>query len=360
MHNENSMFLCVAAAMTTKRFMITAILAAAVIAGLGVFWPATPPEIVELSFGPKSVGTKADELTLRSIRKFRNFYTVSYNGGYEQRLRWFSNEHLKLAKLKKPSNCSLFVVRTPTGGPLLGRNLDRRDIPVLARFAPPGKYASYALSPSVEVHLQDVLVAHPTEAQRNSFLFCLPFYPTDGINEKGLTIAIAGAPIRRIKQSEARAPMFVLHFIRSVLDDCQNVEEVAHFAEAVTLYDRAIDKISHHFLVTDATGKWLVIDYPEGKLRLTRGQGEPQARTNHFLEGGPSLVDTRTSFSRYAKLEAALSSPNPPATIAEAMALLQRVRDGTAWSVVYDAGAREGLIAVGENYRTLYRFGFSH
>jgi hypothetical protein len=345
--------------MTTRRLIVAVILSAAFIACLSVIWPATPPDIVELSFGAEGVDTNADELTLRSIHKVGNFYTVSYHGDYEQRLRWFSGEHLELAGFKKPSNCSLFVVRTPASEPLLGRNLDRRDIPVLAKFALPGKYASYSLSPSVEVHLQDILVAHPTEAQRNNFLFCLPFYPTDGINEKGLTIAIAGAPIRRIKQSEARAPMFVLHFIRSVLDDCQNVEEVAHFAETVTLYDRAIDTISHHFLATDATGKWLVIDYPEGKLRLTRGQGKPQARTNHFLEGGPSLMDTRTSFSRYAKLEAALNSPNPPASTAEAMALLRRVRDGTAWSVVYDTASCEGLLAVGENYRTQYRFGFS-
>ena len=160
------------------------ILAAAVIADLGVIWRPTPPKIVDLVFGAENVGTNGDELTLRSVQKVGKFYTVSYHGDYEQRLRWLSDEHLQLAGFKKPSNCSLFFVRTPTGEPLLGRNLDRRDIPVLAKFAPPGKYASYCLSPSAEVHLQDVLVAHPTEAQRNNFLFCLPFYPTDGINER--------------------------------------------------------------------------------------------------------------------------------------------------------------------------------
>ena len=153
--------------------------------------------------------------------------------------------------------------------------------------------------------------------------------------------------------------MFVLLFIRRVLDGCQNVEEAARFAEAVTPYDRAIDTISHHFLVTDATGRWLVMDFPDGNLRLTSGQGKPQARTNHFLEGGPSLADTRTSFSRYAKLEAALNSTTPPASTSEAMALLQKVRDGTAWSVVYQARSVQGLLAAGENYGTQYRFRFS-
>lgn len=322
-------------------------------------WLTMPAKTVELTFSTEVAGANADELTLQSIRKVGNIYTVSYHGDYEERLRWFSGEHLRLAGFNAPPSCSLFVVRTPAGEPLLGRNLDRRDIPVLAKFTPPGKYASFCLSPSVEVHLQDVLVAHPTEAQKNSFLFCLPFYPTDGINEKGLAIAIAGAPIRRNKPSKARLPMFVLLFIRRVLDGCQNVEEAARFAEAVTLYDRAIDTISHHFLVTDATGTWLVIDFPDGNLRLTSGEGEPQARTNHFLEGGPSLADTRTSFSRYAKLKAALSSPTPPASTSEAMALLQKVCDGTAWSVVYQSRAVQGLLAAGENYGTQYWFRFS-
>jgi len=313
-----------------------------------------------LSFDNQSPGHNADELTLRSIRKVVDFYTVDYRGDYEERLKWLNDYHLKKAAgLSAPSSCSLFATRTTTGEPLLGRNLDRQDIPVLAKFAAPRNYASFALSPSIEVHLKDVLdVTQPTEEQKNNFLFSLPFYPTDGINEKGLAIGIAGAPLRRVKRSDTRQPMFVLLFIRRVLDNCQNVEEVARFAETVSLYDRALDIISHHFLVTDAGGNWLVIDYPDGSLRLTRGQGDPLVRTNHFVEGGPSSADTRTSFSRYDKLYEALNSGKSLASDSDAMALLKRVRDNTVWSVVYESRGRCALLAVRENYRTQYRFGF--
>jgi hypothetical protein len=213
--------------MTTRHFIVASILIAALVVGAGIVWPTGSPKIVDLSFATEGATTNADELTLQSMRRVGNFYAVSYHGDYEERLRWFDREHLKLAGFKTPPSCSLFFVHTSAGEPLLGRNLDRRDTPVLAKFAPPGKHASFSFSPSVEVHLQDVLVAHPTEAQKNSFLFCLPFYPTDGINEKGLAIAIAGAPIRHCKPSESRPPMFVLLFIRRVLDNCQNLEEVA-------------------------------------------------------------------------------------------------------------------------------------
>lgn len=346
--------------MSPRRIItVTAIMVVALLAGLGVTWSKAHPRIIELSFREQGTSANADKQTLDSIRKVGNLYTVNYHGDYEERLQWLNDYHLKKAAgLSTPSICSLFATCTTSGEPLLGRNLDRRDIPVLARFAAPGKYASFALSPSIEVHLQDVLNTQPTEIQKNNFLFALPFYPTDGINEKGLAIGIAGAPLRRVKRSETRQPMFVLLFIRRVLDNCQNVEETARFAETRSLYDRAIDTISHHFLVTDANGNWLVIDYPDGNLRLTRGQGKAVARTNHFLDGGPSSADTRTSFSRYDKLHEALNSPKPLASDSEAMALLKRVCDNTAWSVVYESRVRRGLLAVRENYRTQYRFGF--
>ena len=346
--------------MTTRCSIAAATVAVGSLAlGIGITWPAARPTIIELSFGNGDTSANADELTLQSIRKVGRFYTVNYYGDYEQRLRWLNDEHLRLAGLTTPSPCSLFVTPTAAGEALLGRNLDRRDVPVLAKCAPPGKYDSFSFVPSIEAHLRDVLVAEPTEAQKQSFLHSLPFYVTDGINEKGLAIAIAGAPLRPVKPSEGRRPMFVLLFIRQVLDNCQSVEEVARYAETVSLYDRSIDTISHHFLVADATGAWLVIDYPDGSLRLTRGHDTPQARTNHFLDGGPSSADTRTSFWRYRKLEAAMNSPTPPDSDAQAMALLKRVRDNTAWSVVYMTRSRQGLLAVREDYRTQYRFRFS-
>jgi hypothetical protein len=41
------------------------------------------------------------------------------------------------------------------------------------------------------------------------------------------------------------------------------------------------------------------------------------------------------------------------------MQLLHRVHNYTAWSVIYNTKAKEGLIAARENYRTQYRFRFA-
>ena len=320
------------------------------------------PDVIELAFDNINSGPGADERTIQSIQKVDTFFTITYHREYEERLQWLNDYHMnKAAEIDKSRSCSLFVTTTASDVPIMGRNFDRlKETPVLAKFSPPGKYSSFAFSPFSEVHIKNVVKkAPPTEVQADAFLTALPFYATDGINEKGLVIGLAGAPVRKIKSSTDLQSMFVLLFIRHVLDNFQSVDQVAEFAETVSLYDRSISTISHHFMVLDSTENWLVIDYPNGSLRLTRGSQEPQYRTNHFLDGGPALPEAPTSFNRFNKLHNKLNTSEKLQSTFEAMELLKQVRSGTAWSVVYEPHTKSGFLAAKENYRKLYRFGFS-
>ena len=89
-----------------------------------------------------------------------------------------------------------------------------------------------------------------------------------------------------------------------------------------------------------------MIDCPDGTPRFTRGRNQPEARTHHFLDGGPRSAETGTSFARYQKLSDGLLGSRPPQTDIEAMALLRRVRDSTVWWVVYDPLGRSGRVSV--------------
>lgn len=324
-----------------------------------IFWSCTQPKTIELSFEHVEDSVQADQKTLNSLQKVGRLYTVTYYGDYSERLEWLNNYHVAgSAKLAGESSCSLFAAYTETKDPLLGRNFDRlRETPVLGKYSAPGKYQSFAFSPGSEVFIDEVFAnTNPTKEQRDKFLTCLPFFATDGINEKGLAIAIAGAPPRQVNHSEQRKPMFVLLFIRYILDNCKNVDEVAQFAKSVTLYDSDLSTISHHFIVMDADGQWLVIDFINGNMRLKKGLGKPQARTNHFLEGGHAIDNT--SFQRYNTLKNALYSRQPLASEFEAMDLLKKVKHDTQWSVIYSPKSKSGLLAVQEQYAIQYRFGW--
>jgi len=342
---------------TNSIFNFTPIL---LIAGVIIINSCTRVRIIDLSIAQKENIVNVDELTINSIQKVGGMYFINYYGDYEDRLNWLDNYHTNESANKTfKSQCSLFAAFTKNGIPILGRNFDRNsEIPVLTRFSAPGKYASFAFSPASEVNLFEVVNhQNPSEEQRNKLLFCLPYYSTDGINEKGLSIAIAGAPPRQINSIDTTNRIFVLHFIRKVLDNCKNVEEVAQFAKTVIPFDSDFNIISHHFVSVDANGKWLVIDYPDGKLHLSLGQDTPQVRTNHFLDGGPAIQDN--SFARYDKIYSVLNSSETLESEIDAMNILKQVRNSTKWSVVYESNKCSGIVAINENYKTVYRFGLN-
>jgi hypothetical protein len=325
-------------------------------------WFTAPPKIVDLVFEKRNNSVNADQQTIHSIQKVGSLYVVSYQGDYQERIDGLNSWHIKKsAEIPSPVGCSLFAAHTAKGDSIFGRNFDRpREVPVLIQFAAPGKYRSFGFSPFSECGIGGVLGnAQPSEYDRNKFLYSLPFYVTDGINEKGLAIGIAGAPIRRVIDDDTRKPAYVLLFIRRALDECKNVQEVAELARTLAPYDKSIDTISHHFLAVDSNGDWLVIDYPEGKPRLTRGTGW-QARTNEFIDGVKADEGTVDSSSprRFHSLTRELGAGQPASDL-DAMQLLHRVHNYTAWSVIYNTKAKEGLIAARENYRTQYRFRFT-
>jgi hypothetical protein len=303
-----------------------------------------------------------DEKTIQSIKRIGDFYTVHYSGDYQERIAWLQKEHARLATLEStPSGgCSLFTYSSDSGDVLFGRNFDRHDeVAVLGFYSPPGKYKSFAFSPFSEISMKQTLKDDDiSESERLAFLTSLPFYATDGINENGLAIGVAGVPARKLSHTGTKDPMFVLHFVREVLDNCTNLEDVGELANNVYLYDKSIHVISHHIMIVERSGGWMVIDYPDGVLRITYGTGEPQWRTNHFPEGGPATAEAPDSFKRYRLLGKRLESVNSLNNASEGMELLKDVSNCTAWSVVYELNSLELLISTGMNYSKHYRFGF--
>jgi hypothetical protein len=318
------------------------------------------PHYVTVKFAAAAPGRSADEQTLASIRRMGDLFVVDYKGDYEARLQQVEALNLREASTGGARACSLFAAPTRMGEQLLAHNMDQRDLPVLVRYAAPGKYRSFGFDPFA-VSLLGRVYGNPnaTEADRRTALMALPFYVTDGMNEKGLAIGLAGTAARRVERSEGRRPTYVLLFIRRALDSAKNVDEVAKLVETMDLYHDGVGTISHQFVATDAGGNWLVIDYPDGRLRLTRGRGT-QVRTNQ-VAGAPAAEATKVDVSspgRYEMLTRALKERPVLGSEADAMELLADVHNGTAWSVVFNTQKKTGVVVAVGKYRTQYQFGF--
>ena len=143
---------------------------------------------------------------------------------------------------------------------MLGRNFDFHDEPALAPAPPPaGRVQTVSL---VDISYLGVDRA-PRPVDDPGELDGAARLPFDGMNERGVAVAMAAVP-------EARSPpaddVGSLGVMRLVLDRAASV------AEAVAIFrDTAVDFSGGpplHYLVADAAGAGAVIEYVDGRVHV--------------------------------------------------------------------------------------------
>ena len=241
------------------------------------------------------------------------------------------------AGLKTPGwACTVFF--GAGGDPILGRNFDFHDEPaLLLRHHPPGAYASISM---VDVSYLGFDRGHldGISAEGLKGAAAIPF---DGMNEKGVAVAMAAVPDARSGPGRATGSLGVM---RLVLD------RAASAGEAVALFRRtAVDFTGGpplHYMVADASGASAVVEYVGGQVRvLGRGARPWQAMTNFVLTGARGADD------RYRTAKAGLERSRGRLTPASTLALLRDVRQPiTRWSVAYDLRARVAHVVMGQKY----------
>jgi choloylglycine hydrolase len=229
------------------------------------------------------------------------------------------------------------------GEPIVGRNFDFHDEPALVlHHRPPGAYRSVSV---VDIsylgfdrrHLDGISAAGLKDASR------LPF---DGMNERGVAVAMAAVPSAKPGPGRLVGSLGVMGLV---------LDRAASVGAAFELFRAAAPDFSGgpplHYLVADASGASAVVEYVRGRVRvIERGARPWQAMTNFVLTGA------RGADHRYRTAARALGAARGRLTPASAIALLQRVRQPiTRWSAAYDLRARTLHIVMGQKYggRTL-------
>lgn len=185
----------------------------------------------------------------------------------------------------------------------------------------------------------------------------------DGVNEKGLTVALladdmseGSEPTRgpRVGLGEIEVPRFLL-------DTCATVEEAII---AVQNLERYYSFIPCHYIVGDSGGHSAVLEWsiPDGKLLVTASKDKPQIVTNHLLakfsdrHQFPTDQWAAGSFNRYCKLEDQITGAKGKLSMAQIKTFNQSVQAGpdkgpqsladdpkphrTLWHSVYDCHER--------------------
>lgn len=261
-------------------------------------------------------------------------------------------------------SCSSFFAHTPDGDVIQGRNLDIADAQnTLVYTQPPEGYSSISTASGHLLGYYDII---PATTEGQLALLAAPYYPIDGINEEGLSIAmllVYGAPATH--QETGKPAITSTVAIRMVLDKAATVDEAIALFEQFDMRGTANGNI--HFHLVDETGKSALIEYVDDEMQVIYGEGPFQIVTNYFLS--PGVVDEHMDGAdRFEKLQVALKAANGVVTKDTAMELLESVKAvhdydemtgidyNTTYSVVFDNTQRCLDICANMDYHKTYHF----
>lgn len=280
--------------------------------------------------------------------------------------------------------CSTFNVFTPDGAHLMGRNFDYKQAPcMIVRTHPAKGYAAVAMA-DANFLLYGTLCHPLTPAARLRALLS-PYVCMDGMNEKGLAIAVLQIHAPSTCQQTGRVPLIATAVIRAVLDKCATVDEAIALFRSVDMRD--VMGCCYHYQVCDASGTTVLIEYVRNEMRLVypsdpgyagwldgyAGEKPVQFVNNFYIStdadhsGDRGCRDTDIGGNRGRILANGLLASRGVMTEGMAMSLLAAARLDyqhprrpwrvqTLWSAVYNLNERTVTVCPNLRYGEQYRF----
>ena len=260
----------------------------------------------------------------------------------------------------KTFSCTSFQARKAEGeGYWYGRNYDYFKNPTLVTIShPKNGYASIGVSDMS--HIGYGLDKLPTSFLKRINCMAAIYAPVDGINEKGLCTSIMALPHQASRQDTPRHDVGTSMIMRLWLDRCATVEEALALLETVDVRHDAIVGTGYHYMIADATGHCVVVEFDkddEWKTVLVRKPVDQDYMlvTNHLLnpkhfttEPDPSVGNPNSrSWWRYETAGAYLAAHKGILTLEQAQECLSQVHwvdlplpsgevEDTQYSNVYD------------------------
>jgi len=254
--------------------------------------------------------------------------------------------------VRRPAHsCTTVAFRTREGQVLLGRNFDwMHDACVVLRIHGRKGASSVAVLDPHYLGLDEPRLARPTLAERFRLLF-LPYVAMDGLNEHGVAIGEMALSETRAPADPARPSIINPLLIRMILDYARNTDEALAL---IRHYNIHFPAVPCHYLIADATGRSVVVEFIEGRVETISSPEPWQVSTNHRLLGRSEAENDRacwryqTASDRVARLDGQLDV----AGMLEVMAEVS-VPDWTMWTSVYNLSTGEFRVAYRRNFNDL-------
>lgn len=260
--------------------------------------------------------------------------------------------------------CSTFVAETPDGQWLLGRNLDNQETDfAVVRTAPKDGYRSVSV---VNLSFLGYNKDHTPEKLFDRIVAMgAPYFPLDGINEKGLAVGVLQLQAPGTDQNTDKVDVDTTLAIRILLDKAATVDEAIALLRQYDMHASAGG--CYHFQIADASGRSVVVEYIGDEMAVVEKDGKFLAATNFYLSDVPFAYEAQ-GLDRYAGMKETLSEKDCILTADEGMQLLMKVAlTGTApdekgrsystqWSSIYNLSEPSLTLCADRNAQQVYHY----
>jgi len=321
-------------------------------------------KIIALKFKQPPVSDSDLSRTLQSLVKVQGtgqfcqdgLYLMTHFGDRED---LFQKEHQKAIdhpwKYDSWRFCSVFSAATEDRV-IMGRNWDNQNVGsiIVSLYHPPGGYTSISFSRSIDLGFgHKNLKGFISGGFGNNFLLA-PFYAMDGINEHGLTVAVAGVRQTTHKIKPSKQLVFVTFLVRKILDQTKNIKEAVKLVEQFIPFDLDKNSLNTHFLVSDSSGRSIILEYAQDQWKKIYTHKPWQVLTNKPVYKVPE-TELRDKCWRYKSISEILEKTKGQVDWKTGMKIMQNVtQKGTTWSIVYSPTSKEIYFSVYQKWDTIY------
>lgn len=262
---------------------------------------------------------------------------------------------VNLGLRNRPFGCSTLSVSSLEGGCLFGRNFDwGKCTTLIVQTQPKDGYASIS---TVNMDFLNLGLRLSENAFVRLMSAAAPYAPMDGMNEKGLCVAVLMIEDRPgFDQNTEKPDLTTTTAVRLLLDKAADVDEALALLEQYDLHASAGMMV--HFSIADTTGRSVVVEYIDNEMNVV----ETPIATNFYLTPGDKYgIGTEESHRRYEILTETLRPSMSMDEVRDAMNSVSKhnfdsVFASTEWSIVFDQSSGEAQYYHRENYEKAYSF----
>lgn len=263
--------------------------------------------------------------------------------------------------------CTAFSMAMADGYHAMGRSYDFKfdTSAMLVRCNPRNGYASVAFAALDNVKIKD-------PASRKSKIACLvsPFICLDGVNEKGVSIAVLTLDSKPARQNDpGKQSLSTTLVIRLVLDKADSTKAAVELLKKYNMY--AISGRDYHFYITDSTGDGRVIEFDcDSEIRETVVTPSDAVTNFYIMHKDKVLPNQRNGVyghgkERYDTAMAILEESRGKATDDDAWMALKGVAQlpsptditsNTQWSILFNNTDPAATICIRRHWEDRFRY----